>query len=168
MPPPKRLLPDSPVRPYYNPYLTQAKKFTWLASIRDKFQWRHHGGTTANLNQARFTLVIPFLKDPYGSLRYFANKPSDFTSEAAFQAYSTALTSPHAFLHIANSKYDTITPFGHTHSSRTSEKWAAQIFGLNFVVTASRFSFFEQPPPRSQLLLQLLVPPPNFLVPLLV
>jgi hypothetical protein len=107
----------------------------------------------AGINQVNITL-IPFTIDPFGSFGYFAtrllygtptiNAPpwhesSDFTSEAAFQAFSTALTSPRAFLPQANSKYDAITPFGHTHSTRTPEQWATQILGLNFVSASANF-----------------------------
>ena len=134
----------------YNQYAAQAQK-VHMTSIRDKFQGRCHG-TTANLNQVHLTL-IPFSIDPYGSLGYFANrllydtpadkplwnKPADFTSEAAFQAYTTALASPHSFLRIANSKYDAITPFGHTHSTRTPEQWATQVLGLNFFTSSALF-----------------------------
>ena len=94
-----------------------------------------------------------FSINPYGSLGYFANrllydappnkplwnKPSDFTSPAAFQAYTTALTSPHSFLRISNSKYDAITPFGHTHSTRTPEQWATQVLDLNLVTSSGLF-----------------------------
>ena len=71
------------------------------------------------------------------------NKPPwrqqiDFTSEAAFQAYTKAMASPHSFLTITNSKYDAITPFGHTHSTRTPEQWATQILGLNFVTSSAQ------------------------------
>ena len=78
--------------------------------------------------------LIPFSIDPYGSFGYFANRllydppppdkppwkaPSDFTSKAAYKAFNKASSSPHSFLAIANSKYVAITPFGHTHSTRT-------------------------------------------------
>jgi hypothetical protein len=146
---PKLPLPDTPVNPY-KPYAAQAQKVHWT-STRDKFHGRRHG-PTANLNQQNLTL-IPFSIDPYGSLGYFANrllydpppdKPpwhhsSDFTSEAAFQAFSKAMTSPHSFLAVANSKYDAITPFGHTHNTRTPEQWATQILGLNFVTGSALF-----------------------------
>jgi hypothetical protein len=67
------------------------------------------------------------------------HEPSDFTPEAAFQAFTTVLTSPWAFLPRANSKYDAITPFGQTHSTRTPEQWATQILGLNFVSASAHF-----------------------------
>jgi hypothetical protein len=150
-PPPTLPLPDTPVNPY-NPYAAQARK-VHMTSIRDKFQGRRHG-PTENLNEVGFTL-IPFTIDPYGSLGYFTNrllydppppdKPPwtqliDFTSKPAYQAYLKALTcSPHAFLQVANSKYDAITPFGHTHSTRTPEQWATQILGLNFVSASALF-----------------------------
>jgi hypothetical protein len=142
--------PDTPVNPY-NTYAAQAQKVHWNAT-RDKFQGRRHG-PTANLNQMNITL-IPFSIDPYGSFGYFANRllydppppdkppwktPSDFTSEAAYNAFNKASSSPRSFLAIANSKYDAITPFGHTHSTRTPEQWATQILGLNFVTGSSIF-----------------------------
>jgi hypothetical protein len=49
------------------------------------------------------------------------------------------MTSPQSFLKIANSKYDAITSFGHTHSTRTPEQWAAQILGLNFDTASASF-----------------------------
>jgi hypothetical protein len=146
------------------------KRFIGIA-----FQGRRHGPTAANLNQVYITL-IPFTIDPFGGFGYFATRllygtptihapprhePSDFTSEAAYQAFTTALTSPRAFLLRANSKYDAITCFGHTHSTRTPEKWATQILGLNFVSTSAHFLLLRAtasaiPPP-----LNALWPPPN-------
>jgi hypothetical protein len=140
---------DTPVNPY-NQYAEQAQKVHWTAT-REKFQGRRHG-PTANLNQVNLTL-IPFTIDPFGSLGFFANrllydpppdkppwkKSDDFTSDAAYQAFSKSITSPHSFLSIANSKYDAITPFGHTHSTRTPEQWATQIIGLNFVTGSAHF-----------------------------
>jgi hypothetical protein len=147
-PPPTMPRTDIPANPY-KPHAEQAQKVHWV-KIRDKFQGRKHG-PTANLNDSKLTL-IPFTIDPFGGLGYFAerllyaqpkNKPqwrhaTDFTSTAAFEAYSTAMTSPHSFLTIANSKYDAITPFGHTHSTRTPEQWATQILGLNFVTSSAQ------------------------------
>ncbi len=129
--------PDVPANPH-KPHAAQAQTVHWK-SIRDKFQGRKHG-IIANLNQAQITL-IPFSIDPYGGLGYFADRllyeppqnkppwrqPIDFTSEAAFQAHTKAMASPHSFLTKTNSKYDAITPFGHTHSTRTPEQWATQI-----------------------------------------
>jgi hypothetical protein len=141
---------NSPVNPY-NHYAEQAQKVHWTAT-RNKFQGRRHG-PTANINTSNITL-LPFSIDPFGSLGFFANrllydppppdkppwnKPNDFTSEAAYQAYAKAMTSPRSFLSVANSKYDAITPFGHTHSTRTPEQWATQILGLNFVTASALF-----------------------------
>jgi hypothetical protein len=142
---------DAPPNPY-NPYAAQPQKVHW-DSTRAKFQGQRHG-TTANLNQVNIVTLIPFTIDPFGSFGYFTtqllygtptihtpswHEPSDFTSEAAFQAFTTALTSPRAFLPRANSKYDAITPFGHTHSTHTPEQWATQILGLNFVSASAHF-----------------------------
>ena len=120
-------------------------------SIRDKFQGRKHG-IIANLNQTQITL-IPFSTDPHGGLGHFADRltceppqnkppwrqPIDFTSEAAFQAHTKAMTSPHSFLTTTNSKCDAVTPFGHTHITRTPEQWATQTLGLNFVTSSDQF-----------------------------
>ena len=46
---------------------------------------------------------------------------------------------PRAFLHTANSKHNAITPFGHTHSTRTPKQWAAQTLGPNFVTASVLF-----------------------------
>ena len=144
---PNPALPPNP----YNPYAEQAQKVHW-DSIRSKFQGRRHG-STENINNTYLTL-IPFSIDPYGSYGFFANRllyhplppkappwslPADFTSAAAHLAFTNALTSPHAFLDSANSNYDTITPFGHTHSTQTPEQWATQILGLNFVSASAHF-----------------------------
>jgi hypothetical protein len=104
-PAPELPRPDAPANPH-NPHAEQAQKVHWTAT-RNKFQGRHHG-PTANMNEANTTL-LPFSIDPCGSLGFFANrllfdpkppdeppwqKQSDFTSEAAFKAFSKAMTSP--------------------------------------------------------------------------
>jgi hypothetical protein len=60
-------------------------------------------------------------------------------AKAAFKAFSKAMTSPRSFLKIATSKCDAMTPFGHTRSIRTPERWATQMLGLNFVTSSARF-----------------------------
>jgi hypothetical protein len=99
---------DAPVNPY-NLYAAQAQKVHW-DSTRATFQGRKHG-MTANLNQVNITL-IPFTIYPFGSLGYFATRllydtpmihapprhdPSDFTLEAAYQAFATAPYLPSRF-----------------------------------------------------------------------
>jgi hypothetical protein len=154
-PAPKLPLPDTHVNPY-KPYAAQAQK-VHMTSIRDKFYGRR-SGSTEEINKLGLTLV-PFSIDLYGSLGYFANcllydppppdkppwikppwtKPRDFTRPGPYEAFVSASSSPHSFLAIANSEYDAITPFGHTHITRTPEQWANQILGLNFVTASSIF-----------------------------
>jgi hypothetical protein len=138
---------DAPTNPC-NPHAEQAQKVHWTAT-RNKFQGRHHG-PTADTNMT----LLSFSIDPRGSPGFFANrllfnpkppdkppwqKQSNFTSEAAFKAFSKAMTSPRSFLKTATSKCDATTPFGHTHSTRTPQQWATQMLGLNFVTSSARF-----------------------------